>query len=472
MSKAARELARWIFLLLIALPVSVLSQEDLDEGKTLFRTNCAQCHSRNMVDPLTGPPLGGAEANWEDFPREELYGWIRNSQQLISQGHPRAVELWNEWSPTLMNNFPNLTDQQIENILAYINGVYTGEIGGPAQAQEVVVGDEGSGSNVMLYVLAGILIVLMLVLGRVIANLNYLIKLKEAPEGAYVRRIRLIDVLTSKGVVGLVLFALILFGGYTTVNNAIALGRQQGYSPDQPIKFSHETHSGLHQIDCNYCHDGARRSKQSVIPAANTCMNCHRAIRKGTQYGTAEIGKIFASIGYNPATDSYIENYDGLTESEIMDIYTQWIADEYLRDNGLEELDAVGELLVDEQWNGIVTSLTNDEKEKIQGPIEWVRVHNLPDHVFFSHQQHTTIGQLECQECHGKVEEMELLYQYAPLSMGWCINCHRQTEVQAFRDNDYYLQSYQRYHDAIANGTKTMITVEDIGGLECQKCHY
>jgi hypothetical protein len=114
--------------------------------------------------------------------------------------------------------------------------------------------------------------------------------------------------------------------------------------------------------------------------------------------------------------------------------------------------------------------LTNDNKKKVQGPIEWLRIHNLPDHAYFNHAQHVSVGQVECQTCHGPVEEMEIVQQYAPLSMGWCINCHRQTEVQ-FEGNEYY-KAYSKYHEEIANGQRAKVTVEEIGGLECQKCHY
>ena len=141
-----------------------------------------------------------------------------------------------------------------------------------------------------------------------------------AGDGEMPNRRTLIDVLTSKGVIAFVVFALVVLGGYTTVNHAIDLGRQQDYQPEQPIKFSHVTHAGLNKIECQYCHDGARRSKHSVIPAVNTCMNCHRAIKVGSQYGTAEITKIFAAIGYDPKQDAYIENYEDLTNEEVRKI--------------------------------------------------------------------------------------------------------------------------------------------------------
>ena len=284
------------------------------------------------------------------------------------------------------------------------------------------------------------------------------------------RRKTLVEVLTSKGVVAFVIFALVVLGGYTTVNNAISMGRQQDYAPEQPIKFSHATHAGLHKIDCQYCHDSARKSKHSSIPGANTCMNCHRAIKVGSTYGTAELTKIFASIGYDPTTDKYIPDYEQLSEKEIERIYKKWISDVYITEKG--GLDNRGEQEINQQWEGVVAALTDKKNRdfKIQGPIEWVRIHNLPDHAYFNHAQHVSVGKLECQTCHGPVEEMELVHQYSPLSMGWCINCHRQTAVK-FTENEYY-QSYAKFHKEIASGKREKVTVEEIGGLECQKCHY
>ncbi|RMF31838.1 MAG: cytochrome c class I [Bacteroidetes bacterium] len=447
-----------------------LSEPDIEAGKVLFRNQCAACHNKNMKDKMTGPALGGVEERWADYPREDLYAWIRNSQALIAEGHPRAVELWNEWKPTVMNPFPNLTDQEIENLLAYIEAVHSGALDKPVATTgpEVPVEVEKEDNTALYLTLFFILGLLAIVLARIISNLNYMAQVKAGQEPP--RRKTLVEILTSKGVVTWVIFALVVIGGFKTVNNAINLGRQQGYAPEQPIKFSHATHAGLHKIDCNYCHDGARRSKHSIIPAANTCMNCHRAIKTGSKYGTAELTKIFASVGYDPSTDKYIENYENLSREEIERIYKKWIADQYVSETGT--LDDEGERLIEEQWNGIVEALTDPKTgdDKIAGPIEWVRIHNLPDHVYFSHAQHVTVGKIECQTCHGKAEAMEVVEQYSPLSMGWCINCHRKTEVQ-FAGNEYY-ESYELYHKQLATGEREKVTVEDIGGIECQKCHY
>ncbi|MBT8218247.1 MAG: c-type cytochrome [Bacteroidia bacterium] len=465
-----RKLTLSVLTLLLTLSFSnpSFAQADPDAGKALFRANCAQCHNRNMKDDLTGPALGGTQERWAG--REDiLYEWIRNSQGVIASGDEYAVNLWNEWNKAAMNPYPNLTDQDIDNLLSYIDGMYTGTYGAAAVSTAVGGDAQESGPNNLIYLgIVALLAVIALILARVGANYHSLLEFKES--GLDVEKPTLWEMLTTKGVIGFLIFAGIVVLGFTTVNSATSYGRQQGYQPEQPIAFSHETHAGLHKIDCQYCHDGARRSKHAVIPAANTCMNCHKAIKKGSTYGTAELTKIFASIGYDPSTDQYMENYESLSEEDIKAIFTKWIGNEYMKDNSLGDLDGEGRRVVETQWEGIKSSLTNDTKSEIPGPIEWVRIHNLPDHAYFNHAQHVSIGKVECQQCHGEVESMEVLSQYAPLSMGWCISCHRQTEVQ-FKGNEYY-NVYAKYHEELSSGTRQKVTVEDIGGLECQKCHY
>lgn len=446
---------------------------DLDAGKDLFRTNCASCHNRNMADDMTGPALGGVQERWADFPMEDLRSFIRQSQRQISEGHPRAVEIWNEWQPNIMQNFPNLSDQDIDNILAYIDGVHTGTYGASAAVGEetLTVVEEESDNTFLLISLIVILSLLAIILARIANVLRSIQIAKETNKAPKPGSLK--SILTSRTMIGVVVFAIIVVGGYTTVNNAISLDRQQGYAPEQPIKFSHAIHSGVHEIDCQYCHDAARRSKHALIPPTSTCMNCHTAIKKGSTYGTAELTKIFASIGFNPNTDEYIEGYENMSMDEIETIFRQWIEDEYVKDNDLLFVDADGRVEADQQWEAIVESLTHNNRDHLAGPIEWVRVHNLPDHVYFNHSQHVVAGEVDCATCHGKVEEMEVLAQYSTLSMGWCINCHRQTEVKGFgEDNEYYMQAYKKYHDALREGEMDKVTVEDIGGLNCQTCHY
>lgn len=465
----------WMLLFFASLAFQVDAKVDekvFKEGKSLFTANCAACHNKDMKSKMTGPALGGVTERWAGRDKV-LYAWIRNSQAVIASGDAYANKLYNEYNKSIMTAFPNLTDDQIKAMLVYIEGVAKGE--DPTKAAAPTggskTGDAGSdgGSSIWLYItLAGILLLLTLVLTKIISNLKHMDRVKGGDLNSRPQTIT--QILTSKGAVSLLIFALIVLGGYTTVTNAVKLGRQQGYGPEQPIKFSHATHTGLQKIDCQYCHDGARRSKHSIIPAANTCMNCHKAIKVGSKYGTAELTKIYASIGYNPETDKYIENYDDMAQDKVEEIYKGWIKTNYMLKYELKTLDAAGERIVAEEWDNVVASLTNENKKKVQGPIEWVRIHNLPDHAYFNHAQHVSVGKVACQKCHGPVEKMEVVAQWSPLSMGWCINCHRKTEVQ-FTTNDYY-KTFAKYQEQLETGKKEKVVVEDIGGLECQKCHY
>ncbi|MBK8967520.1 MAG: c-type cytochrome [Saprospiraceae bacterium] len=455
----------WVFSIILLAAVSAHAEPTIEEGKSLFGANCAACHNKNMKDDLTGPALAGVEDRWADFPREDLYKWIRNSQAMVSEGHPRAVELWNTWKPTLMNNFPGLTDEQIESIILYINNPAPPR---PPDEKPEGATSGGGGNNMWMFgALALVLALLAFALMRIIDNLRNITRVQRGD--APINR-TLAQVLSTKGAVAFMVFALTLIFGYKTVDNATNMGRQQSYQPDQPIAFSHQIHAGVNKIDCQYCHDSARRSKHSLIPGTNTCMNCHSAVKKGTITGTSEITKIFASIGFDPITGQYIPDYENWSEKQIEDLYKKWIGQEYMSANSLSAMNETGRSLVQAEWEGVVKALKNDSNGKIQGPIEWVRVHNLPDHVYFNHAQHVSIGQVECQKCHGPVEEMEVVYQYSTLGMGWCINCHRETDVK-FQDNEYYKQ-YERYHQELKDGKRANVKVADIGGLECQKCHY
>ncbi len=193
------------------------------------------------------------------------------------------------------------------------------------------------------------------------------------------------------------------------------VGVQKGYSPTQPINYSHKVHAGKLQIDCKYCHSTATKSKQASIPSANTCMNCHKYITLRDKYDgkvSPEISKIYKAIGWDPEANAYIPNYK-------------------------------------------------------QKPIEWVRIHNLPDLSYFNHSQHVVAGKVECQTCHGPVQEMDKVYQFSNLQMEWCINCHKERSIDV-ANNKYY----EDLHKRLKIEGKTVYTVADNGGLECGKCHY
>jgi len=121
----------------------------------------------------------------------------------------------------------------------------------------------------------------------------------------------------------------------------------------------------------------------------------------------------------------------------------------------------------------------NPDTKKYDKPgkqIEWVKIHNLPDHVYFNHSQHVKVGKQNCQTCHGNIQEMPEVYQFTDLSMGWCINCHRESKVNFYdkttgEGNKFY-SIYEKFHNDIKSGKLDSVTVEKIGGTECQKCHY
>ena len=238
----------------------------------------------------------------------------------------------------------------------------------------------------------------------------------------------------NKIYIALAVIALIVgFGVYLTQSWGTQLGRQEGYKPTQPIFYSHKVHAGINQINCQYCHSGAEKGKHAMVPSTNVCMNCHKAINEYT-------GK-----DAHPLVDDNGKTIDGTAEIAKLYEYAGWdVAKKAYK------TDSTGNILAK--------------------PIPWIKIHNMPDHVKFNHNTHVKAGKVPCQRCHGGIQEMDEVYQATPLSMGFCVNCHRQTKVQ-FADNNYY-KIFQKYHDEIKAGTRDSVTVQDIGGIECQKCHY
>jgi len=475
-------------IVLIAMLPNMANAANPQNGQSLFLEKCASCHNNDMKTDMTGPALLGVQDRWKKYPKD-IYRWIRNSSGLIEENHPYAKAIYAKWNNSQMSPFPELDDAAIDDILSYIQN--KGELGCAVPPCETAVAatggasDAGQGEETNPYLAWGLIFVLLFavaMLGRYINSLN---RLSQERAGENVEPEKsIVGVLLSPLVVKVLIFVLVLVGGYTTVNKAIGLGRQQGYAPTQPIKFSHKLHAGKHGIDCQYCHDGARRSKHSVIPATNTCINCHANVQKGPEYGTAEILKVYAASGFNPvANENAYENYlpTDLDAESRTRVYRSWLK-KMMKDD-LKKDEKGTKRLIEEQLSAVQTMFSK--------PVEWVRIHNLPDHVYFNHAQHVSVGKIKCQTCHGKVEEMDIVKQHAPLSMGWCINCHRQTEVQ-FRDgldkgkrspydgegnqaNAYYSEDYkyyEKYHEELKAGDRKGVTVEEIGGLECQKCHY
>ncbi len=388
------------------------------DGRALFQTNCASCH--NLYKNLTGPALIGFQNRgpWAD--RKQLYAWVHNPVAYMAKD-PYTKGLKAQMG-SIMQAFPTLPEKDIDAIADYI--AKAPATATPAGPTDVTTGDKKSDSddNALLFgILTLILAVIALILLQVNSNLK---KLSDDKEG--VPASEPVPFYRNKAYIYMITLIFFVIGGYYTIQGAIGLGRTKNYQPVQPIYYSHRVHAGKNQISCLYCHGNAQDGKHANIPSINQCMNCHIAINEYT--GSA--GDIYAEDG---------NKVNGTAEIKKIYEYAGW----------------------DPQ----------QKKYTKQGkPVEWVKIHALPDHVYFNHSQHVVAGKVQCQTCHGPITEMDEVYQFAELSMGWCINCHRESKVQ-FASNKFY-SIYEKFHNDLKNNPTDSITVEKIGGTECQKCHY
>ena len=376
------------------------------DGAKIFKQNCTACHTIGG-GRLVGPDLEGITKKRK---ADWLKKWINSSSELIASGDADAIAIFEEYGKVAMTDF-YFEDADMEVLLAYLENPPVEEVK-VATDGEGVTTDEGMRGSTKMMLFALILLILVFVLTSAKNSLKESLgqETETIPETLISQTNLFLANNINKLFVGLFVMIVVL---KFIFDSLMGVGVTTNYQPEQPIAFSHKIHAGDNGIDCNYCHSSARSSKTSGIPSANVCMNCHANITSGTTTGTTEIQKIYDAIGYDPDTRTYIEGYD-------------------------------------------------------QKPIEWVRIHNLPDLAYFNHSQHVTVGQLECQECHGAVEEMDVVKQESDLTMGWCIECHRETEVK-MEGNDYYTSLHEKMKEQYS-GEK--ITVDKIGGLECGKCHY
>ena len=383
----------------------------ISAGQALFNGNCKSCH--RVKQKLVGPALAGVETRVPSL--DWIKSWVRNPAKMIASGDAYANKIYTEYNKSQMTAFTNYTDEQILSIISYVKvEAEKPDAPPPGSTTTTAAGGGGVPSAYMNVILIGMIVILVLLLIILVFIISALKKFlgqrelsdddKEIVNSPY----NLGSMVRSTGFVFLVIFLVAALVFKTTIDGLYSIGIQQNYQPKQPIAFSHKIHAGQYEIDCKYCHTGALKGKQANIPSPNICMNCHTQIRTGTNTGEGEIAKIYSAIGYDVATGSY----------------------------------------------------TGKQK-----PIEWVRIHNLPDLAYFNHSQHVNVGGIECQTCHGPIQEMDVVKQFSLLTMGWCIDCHRKTDVNT-KGNAYYDKLLELH-----NGKKAM-KVEDIGGIECAKCHY
>ena len=410
---------------LVLLSLLSTSQLHAQDGEKLFKANCSSCHK--VDQNMTGPALKGVQERWAGK-EELLYLWIKNPNAAIETGDSYVKNLYNEWFPKggLMPG-QAVNDEEITAILDYVKNWEppVREVADTSTPDAVPV--ERGLDTTWLFIIVFILLIMIFSLLSVRSSLNKLQNSMRAAEGLEIveemsfaekAKIFLWQNKVYVSLAGIFVVVYFVVSGYEAL---MGIGVYQGYKPEQPIAFNHTLHAGENGVACVYCHHSALKSKHAGIPSANICMNCHKGINQGrSEAGTAEIMKIYEAVGWDMENQKY----------------------------------------------------TGEEK-----PIQWVKVHNLPDHAYFNHAQHYVVGEIECQECHGQIqEEYTVAGQYAPLTMGWCINCHNETEVK-MEGNGYYDEIHERLKKGgkeelkqyLEDGT---ITARELGGWECAKCHY
>lgn len=402
-------------LLAISLIVISAVSHAQPNGEALFKANCTACHVVGD-DVVVGPGLKNVHKKYTE---EWLIKWIKNSQSLVKAGDAQAVAVYEKFNKVAMPAF-SLSDDEVKSLIAYIKDESEKAPAAPAAGTGAAVAAAGEEKEdnfpLVLSMVLVILVSLYVILNRVQKGLQRVSDQRAGvPEPVVMKGKEGVKhwIRTRKKLIALLVIIGFVWGSVTGWNALAGIGIQQDYAPDQPIKFSHQIHVGQNKIDCRYCHSGAEKSKNAGIPSPNVCMNCHKYVKKGPKYGTEEISKIYAAVGWDPDKQQY----------------------------------------------------TGKQKA-----IEWTRIHNLPDHAYFNHAQHVKVGGVECQTCHGPVEEMETMKQFAPLTMGWCIQCHRDTPVK-MEGNGYYSKEYHEKLKAMY-GNDAKLTVEKLGGTECARCHY
>lgn len=409
---------------------------DPAKGKSLFdKNNCGSCH--NLDKKVVGPALRGVSGRRS---AEWLTKWIKNSQDLVKSGDADANSVFNEYGKVAMPAFTNLSDADIKDIIAYTDTKKVVDKGPVVTVDNKATEENNTAATYVVLSLLLVFVIVLLVLSKIQKTLKKLAAEQNPEEfgttdapwytkllpGRLASMNPVVLSLFSTAIVGLVGF--VWWYGWAMRE----IGVQKGYAPKQPIAYSHKKHAGDLKIDCKYCHVGVEVSKSATIPSLNICMNCHKGVQK-------------ASEGQ--------ENID--ISPEIQKIYTA--------------LDYHPEKSGAEQWG------PNPR------PVQWVRIHNLPDHAYFNHSQHVKVGKLACQTCHGPIEKMEVVQQWSTLQMGWCIDCHRNTGIDVANNNYYKALHEKASADMKKNNDKSKyfspngklrVTVAQNGGLECAKCHY
>jgi cytochrome c551/c552 len=431
-----------LFAFILTLFMLTAYVSNAQEGESIFNSKCATCHAPHK--DMTGPKLFEVRQKWEEGGALEgsIYQWVKN-WQVAAATDPYAKEV-SSWSPTAMTLFADLSNEQIDAVLDYVDAQpLPGAVADAAAATGAVAVNTNVEENDLgwiWYVLGAVFLVIIFSVGGVRRQLQELDEDSNEDSDKQVKVGSKAWVFKNRKYVGVGVLVAVMAGVIWLFLGLYQVGVVTAYQPSQPIAFPHDIHAGINGIDCKYCHNSANKSKSAGIPTTNVCMNCHKQIQ-GAGNQVEKIKDIYKSAGFSPEGGG---TYSGETEN-----------------------------------------------------IVWNKVHNLPDHVYFNHSQHVEIGGIDCKQCHGDMTKQNELPRVVPveelnkvegniqltkptLTMGWCIECHGVKEVSTGPiegKGGYYDEIHKRllendeslYEEYLEDGK---VTVSELGGWECAKCHY
>jgi mono/diheme cytochrome c family protein len=364
----------------------------------------ANCKACHAVKrKLIGPALGGVEGRAPSI--QWIKDFVHNSAAVIGSGDDYAVKLYNEYNKTQMTAFTSLKDEDVMNILAYVKAENE-KVEEKKDDQGPVKQEDTASSKYLNIIMIGmvvILLLLLIILALIVSALKRFLDQKELSEEDR-------EIVHSP----------ITFGSVTRspgfIFIVVFLVSALGFKAVINGLFSVGVQQGY-------------APKQPI------------AFSHKIHAGQYEIDCKYCHIGVTKGKNATIPSVN-----ICMNCHNQI---------------KTGTLTGEGEIGKIVAAYENNK------PIEWVRIHNLPDLAYFNHAQHVNVGGVECQTCHGPIETMDVVRQHSLLTMGWCIDCHRKTDVNT-KGNAYYDKLVELHNKS----SKAPMKVEDEGGLECSKCHY
>ncbi|MBP6090308.1 MAG: c-type cytochrome [Crocinitomicaceae bacterium] len=449
-SQMFRKFRNWYFSAL-AIVIAAGISTTYAQGDGLFKAKCASCHQPHKNG--TGPKLFQVRQKWADGGAKDgsIYQWV-NNWQTAAANDPYAQTV-SAWSPTAMQAFPELKKEDVDAILDWVDsqpepGADAKDgAAGDAAATDSMATEEEESSNGWVWILMGVVFATIIMAVSGVRRQLKIASAEDAGEDTHEGKTYMEEFKTwawkYRKYVGMVSLVIVIGAIVTLFLSLYSIGVVEEYQPSQPIAFPHAIHTGTNGIDCKYCHNSVTKSKSAGLPTVNVCMNCHKQVNGRTPAQQEQIAKIYEAAGWNP--------------------------------------EGAG------KYTGKVK------------PIIWNKVHVLPDHVYFNHSQHVVVGGVDCKQCHGDmtkqveavkvqtVAELNKIEGNIPLTkptltMGWCIECHGEKEIStgsiADTKKDGY---YQEIHRRLLNNDKKLyskylkdgkVTVSELGGWECAKCHY